>query len=202
MSQARFLLGIWVGAVAASVAFALWITCKPKKAEMLLGHYRYPVADPESMTAVDAEGEILMQRTAARAFRTLQKAAAAEGHLIVPVSGYRTLARQKRLFFSGAAEKRKTVVERALTCAPPGYSEHHTGYSLDLGDGAHHDANLELKFKDTAAFRWLVKNATRFSFEMSFPPGNRQKVAYEPWHWRFVGDSKSFRTFYYARLEP
>ncbi len=203
MSQARFLLGIWVGAVAASVAFALWLTWKPRaKAEPLLGHYKYPVADPGSMTVVDQAREILMQPTAARAFKAMQKAAAEDGLQLVPVSGYRTLAHQKRLFFEGAAEQRKTVEQRALTCAPPGYSEHHTGYSLDLGDAAFHDANLKLRFKDTAAFRWLVKNAVRFNFELSFPRNNRQKVSYEPWHWRFVGDTKSFRTFYYARLKP
>ena len=37
------------------------------------------------------------------------------------------------------------------------------------------------------AARWLVANAPRFGFELSFPPGNRQQVKWEPWHWRWVG---------------
>ena len=41
------------------------------------------------------------------------------------------------------------------------------------------------------AFRWLAANAPRFGFEMSFPPGNKQNVKWEPWHWRWVGTSAS-----------
>lgn len=39
------------------------------------------------------------------------------------------------------------------------------------------------------AFRWLRENAPRFGFELSFPPGNAQRVKWEPWHWRWVGTS-------------
>ncbi len=204
MSQARFLLGIWVGAVAASIAFALWMTWRPRprQAQTLLGHFRYPVADASLLIPAGPVGEILLQPKAAKAFQGMQKGAREAGILLVPVSGFRTLTHQQRLFFEGAAGQSESVVERARTCAPPGYSEHHTGYSLDVGDGAHTDAHLELKFKDTKAFRWLKQNAARYHFEMSFPRNNRQQVAYEPWHWRYVGDQKSFRTFYYARLKP
>jgi D-alanyl-D-alanine carboxypeptidase len=34
---------------------------------------------------------------------------------------------------------------------------------------------------------------------MSFPKNNPQGVAYEPWHWRFVGNSDSLKTFYTAK---
>jgi D-alanyl-D-alanine carboxypeptidase len=33
-------------------------------------------------------------------------------------------------------------------------------------------------------------------YELSFPPDNFQGVAFEPWHWRFVGDRTSLETFY------
>ena len=36
------------------------------------------------------------------------------------------------------------------------------------------------------------------SFEISFPKDNVQGVSYEPWHWRFVGDTDSLETFYKA----
>lgn len=81
----------------------------------------------------------------------------------------------------------------------PGYSEHHTGYAIDIGDGARPDTHLSEAFEDTPAFRWLEKNAARFSFELSFPRHNPQGVSYEPWHWRFVGDRHSLQTFYRAR---
>lgn len=205
MGDKRFLAGIWVGALAALVAFALWNLTRPAvgpRPAKLLGHLAYAVANPSALEPVDRSGEILMQPVAASALRKLQRAAVADGVLVVPVSGFRTLGHQHRLFYDGAAENSQTLAQRAFTCAPPGFSEHHTGYALDLGDGAYEESKLNLKFKDTKAYRWLAKNAARFHFELSFPDGNRQKVSYEPWHWRFVGDQRSFRTFYYARLEP
>jgi len=38
---------------------------------------------------------------------------------------------------------------------------------------------------------------------MSFPKDNPQGVSYEPWHWRYVGDTASLETFYRAKnLKP
>jgi D-alanyl-D-alanine carboxypeptidase len=42
----------------------------------------------------------------------------------------------------------------------------------------------------------MKTNAVSFGFELSFPADNPQGVAFEPWHWRFVGDRKSLETFY------
>jgi LAS superfamily LD-carboxypeptidase LdcB len=80
--------------------------------------------------------------------------------------------------------------------APPGFSEHQTGWVLDLGDLDDPEADDNPLFERTNAFRWLKKNASRFHFELSFPPGNWQGVSYEPWHWRFVGTSESRRAFH------
>ncbi|MEM7758056.1 MAG: D-alanyl-D-alanine carboxypeptidase family protein, partial [Cyanobacteria bacterium P01_A01_bin.40] len=79
------------------------------------------------------------------------------------------------------------------------YSEHHTGYAVDIGDGNAPATHLETDFANTAAFRWLEQNALKYSFELSFPPDNKQGVSYEPWHWRFVGDRDSLETFYKVR---
>ncbi len=59
--------------------------------------------------------------------------------------------------------------------------------------------NLNPDFDKTRAFKWLVANAARFSFELSFPQDNSQGVSYEPWHWRYVGDRQSLETFYKAK---
>ena len=100
------------------------------------------------------------------------------------------------------------ATKRAEVSAPPGYSEHHTGYAVDIGDGRTPATNLNTNFENTAAFKWLEENAAYYSFELSFPKGNPQGVSYEPWHWRFVGDPDSLETFYKAQnldrpdLEP
>jgi D-alanyl-D-alanine carboxypeptidase len=83
-----------------------------------------------------------------------------------------------------------------MVSAPPGYSEHHTGYAIDIGDGSAPSSNLSPDFEKTAAYRWLEQNGAQFGFELSFPPNNPQGVSYEPWHWRFVGDIDSLAIFH------
>ena len=79
------------------------------------------------------------------------------------------------------------------------FSEHHTWYAIDIGDGQVPATNLSEKFEQTPAFRWLENNAAKYSFELSFPPNNPQGISYEPWHWRYVGDADSLKTFYQAQ---
>jgi D-alanyl-D-alanine carboxypeptidase len=79
---------------------------------------------------------------------------------------------------------------RAISVAPPGHSEHSTGYALDFAvRPANGCPDAEACMAATPAARWLVANAPRFGFEMSFPGGNKQNVKWEPWHWRWVGTS-------------
>ena len=41
-------------------------------------------------------------------------------------------------------------------------------------------------FEKTPAFAWLLSNAYRYGFVLSYPPNNQYYV-FEPWHWRYVG---------------
>ena len=47
------------------------------------------------------------------------------------------------------------------------------------------------------AFAWLSRNAAKHGFEMSFGRDDVSSlgVSYEPWHWRWVGDTHSRETF-------
>ena len=126
-------------------------------------------------------------------------AARSQGVILVPISGFRSVSEQQHLFFDVKAQRNQLATERATVSAPPGYSEHHTGYAVDIGDGRTPATNLSQTFEKTAAYKWLAANAARYSFEMSFPKNNPQGVSYEPWHWRFVGDRHSLETFYKAR---
>ena len=47
---------------------------------------------------------------------------------------------------------------------------------------------LEESFEDSDAFAWLGKHAGRHGFHLSYPRGNRHRVAYEPWHWAWRPD--------------
>jgi LAS superfamily LD-carboxypeptidase LdcB len=68
--------------------------------------------------------------------------------------------------------------------ADQGYSEHQLGTAVDLittGLGGVLDG-----FDNTKAYAWLLANAYRYGFIISYPKNNSFYV-FEPWHWRFVG---------------
>jgi D-alanyl-D-alanine carboxypeptidase len=168
-------------------------------AETLLGHFAYTAAPQAELAPIVADGSIKLRKAAAKAYREMVAAAQQEGISIVPISGFRSLEDQKYLYFDVKADRNQNAAERAKVSAPPGYSEHHTGYAVDIGDGNTPALNLSPDFDKTAAYRWLKDNANRYSFELSFTKNNRQGVSYEPWHWRYVGDIQSLKTFYKAR---
>jgi len=165
-------------------------------ADSLLGHLPYKEAPASDLQPLASDPQIRLRTNAALSFDAMVQAAQSQGVLLVPLSGYRSVAEQQQLFFAVKAERAQLATKRAEVSAPPGYSEHHTGYAIDIGDGRLPATNLSQDFARTEAFQWLQQNAPRFSFELSFPPGNPQGISYEPWHWRFVGDIHSLETFY------
>lgn len=68
--------------------------------------------------------------------------------------------------------------------ADQGYSEHQLGTTLDFittGTGGGLTG-----FDTTLAYAWMVGNAYRYGFVLSYPKDNGHYM-FEPWHWRFVG---------------
>ncbi|MBU1557924.1 M15 family metallopeptidase [Patescibacteria group bacterium] len=68
--------------------------------------------------------------------------------------------------------------------ADQGYSEHQLGTTVDLITTGI-DGTLS-GFDETNAYSWLLQNAHKFGFVLSYPENNDYYM-YEPWHWRFVG---------------
>lgn len=68
--------------------------------------------------------------------------------------------------------------------ADQGYSEHQLGTTVDFGTPSIRGDFS--KFGGTKEFEWLVNNAYKFGFILSYPKNNDYYV-YEPWHWRYVG---------------
>jgi zinc D-Ala-D-Ala carboxypeptidase len=159
----------------------------------LLGHFPYPETQPDDLVAI-APG-LRLRLEAARALEAMRSAAEADGITLTVLSAYRSVALQKQLFFDVKAERNQTSADRARVSAPPGFSEHSTGYAVDLGDGRLPATNLMESFETTEAYRWLDRHAARFHFVRSFPKGNRQGVIYEPWHWRFEGSTEALEMF-------
>jgi len=124
----------------------------------------------------------LLVPLAAEAWCGLRAAALADGIDLFIVSAFRSIDRQaeivRRKIEAGEA------VESVLTvCAPPGFSEHHTGRAVDLSTFG--SCALEVEFDKTPAYAWLTEHAAEFGYYLSYPIGNPWGYQYEPWHWCF-----------------
>jgi zinc D-Ala-D-Ala carboxypeptidase len=141
----------------------------------------YPEARELVVAAKDDAGrEYRLTPAAAAAWKRMSAAALSDGVVINIVSAYRSVERQVEILREKLAQGESLSAILAVS-APPGYSEHHTGCAIDITtDGV---PPLEVEFETTGAFDWLSKNAGRFGFVLSFPPGNPYGYEYEPWHW-------------------
>jgi len=70
--------------------------------------------------------------------------------------------------------------------ADQGYSEHQLGTTLDFTMSE--IGATYLNFEKTPAYQWLLENAYKYGFILSYPKNNKY-YQFEPWHWRFVGRS-------------
>lgn len=111
--------------------------------------------------------------------RLLSDAGAAGSHLRI-ASAYRSFYDQETL--KGEYTVKYGSGANAFS-ADQGYSEHELGTTVDFttaGTGG------LTGFEKTASYQWLMSNAYRYGFVLSYPKGNTYYI-YEPWHWRFVG---------------
>ena len=113
--------------------------------------------------------------------------AAKEGNwdqLPMVVSGYRTQAKQQKLFqdkiakYQSEGHSKSEAEELAKQwVAVPGYSEHQAGLAVDI-NGATYDL-----------YFWLQENSYKYGFIFRYP-GNKTEitgVSEEVWHYRYVG---------------
>lgn len=169
--------------------------------EQKYDHFAYPVQDLDTLSLVasyaegDTQRDELLHPDAAAALHKMIAAARADGIWLVPASGFRSLEDQRSIF-SNQTLKQGSPEAAAAISAPPGYSEHHTGYAVDLADGALSQTyDVSEAFAQSPAYAWLIANAATFGFELSFPENNPQGISFEPWHWRYIGTEEAKRLF-------
>ena len=132
---------------------------------------------------VDARGrEQRLTPAAARAWKRMKSAAAEARVELYLVSAFRSFDRQCEILRAKLSAG-QALEDILVVSAPPGYSEHHTGRAADIG--ASPDDPLDDGFERTDAYCWLVANAARFGYSLSYPPENRYGYRYEPWHWLY-----------------
>ncbi|MCR4337998.1 MAG: D-alanyl-D-alanine carboxypeptidase family protein [Candidatus Omnitrophica bacterium] len=102
-------------------------------------------------------------------------------------SGYRSSAYQLYLFVYYLKNHDYSIRETTKWVALPGYSEHGAPQfqAIDFisADGISGEEKPE-EFENLEEYKWLLKNANRFNFILSYPRG-KPGITFEPWHWHY-----------------
>jgi len=158
----------------------------------ILGHLPYNETPKEKLVLIEPNIEVHIDMR--DSLLMMREEAKKDGIYLVFLSGYRSINLQNDIFYSLKSFRNQEAAERARVSAPPGYSEHSTGFAIDIGDATQRETDFETDFENTDAFSWLIKNAAKFHFKLSFNKDNKY-IEYEPWHWRYEGSIEALRVF-------
>ena len=158
----------------------------------VLGHLPYNETIKEKLVLIEPNIEVHIDMR--DSLLKMREEAKKDGIYLVLLSGYRSINLQKDIFYTLKSLRNQEAAERARVSAPPGYSEHSTGFAIDIGDATQRETDFEIQFENTKAFRWLIKNAAKFHFKLSFNKNNKY-IDYEPWHWRYEGSIDALKIF-------
>ncbi|MEK7390667.1 MAG: M15 family metallopeptidase [Patescibacteria group bacterium] len=157
---------------------------KYSKVYFLNEHYEpSKLANIDSKYLSDSEDEQFIHSEVRPFLKKLLDSAANKDLNLKIVSGFRSFGEQTYLK-SGYAVTYGAGTANQFS-ADQGYSEHQLGTTVDFTNSAI-GATLT-DFEKSAEYAWLLANAYKYGFILSYPEGNAY-YQYEPWHWRFVGD--------------
>lgn len=137
-----------------------------------------------------------VQEKAYQPLLDLIAAAKTAGLTLDTVSGFRAVDDQRGIFVSRLGVSPESIasglVDKSIDStlsqtAPPGYSRHHTGYTVDLSCNG-----SNTNFRASLCFAWLSKNnyenAKLYGWIPSYPDGaGSQGPEPEPWEYVWVG---------------
>ena len=135
--------------------------------------------------------DLKLRKIAAQALEEMAAAAAADGIVLSAGSAYRSAAYQAQVYDREVKSYGKETAGRES--AQPGKSQHQLGLVVDFSP-------IDDAFAKTKASEWLLRNASRFGWSLSFPEGMENVTGYkwESWHYRYVGrDLAAFINTYF-----
>lgn len=159
-----------------------------KKELMLVNKFNYLDENyaPDDIVKVSVQfayGDNEIKKEVYEKFRSMYNDAKKEGLYLIITSSYRDYNFQKELWDSYANQKGDEWADSVSARA--GYSEHQTGYTLDI---VTYNANMS-SFETTDEFKWLQDNAYKYGFILRYPKDKEDITgySYESWHYRYVG---------------
>jgi len=123
---------------------------------------------------------LLLRKAAVASLEEMSAAARNEGFTLIASSAYRSYNYQVQVYESNVKEMGQQAADRVS--ARPGYSQHQLGLVIDFG-------SITNDFARTPEGIWLLTNASRFGWSLSYPENYENVTGYswESWHFRYVG---------------
>ena len=161
---------------------------------------RLPDGFEDSFELISVKNEVgaefRIEKKTYDAFLRLQKDVLKnDGIQIALLGSYRTVKEQEKIFGSALDE-----FGMEYTCkyvARPGHSEHHTGLAIDVGIVI--EGKLLFRREDLLSvdglFQTVQKKLPEYGFILRYPKGGESvtKIAYEPWHYRYIDSPRVAR---------
>lgn len=159
------------------------------KWNLVLVNKEREMADNFTVKLTAIPGDCQLDYRAAPYFNQMYSDALKEGVYLTPLSGYRSKDLQLKLYneriveykYYGYSETQAELLT-SKEILPPGTSEHNLGLAVDIG-------SLSEYFADSAAYKWLTKNAHKYGFIERYTAEKQSitGIIPEAWHWRYVG---------------
>lgn len=104
---------------------------------------------------------------------------------LIILCGYRTKEESQELYDASAAENGEDHADRYVML--PGYSEHHSALSADIGI-MNWDGSITYEFFEEP-YDWITKNCHKYGFIVRYPEEKAAitEIDFESWHFRYVG---------------
>ncbi len=125
---------------------------------------------------------------ALKAFEKMRDDAKKDNIKLWIASGFRSYETQDELYNYYVEKDGKKKAD--TYSARAGYSEHQTGYAMDLNI-------VDSSFEGTKEAIWIEKNSYKYGFIIRYPKG-KEKITgykYEPWHIRYLGEQLSTKVY-------
>lgn len=140
---------------------------------------------PSTLVKIDKKYgyERMIDKTVYNAFIDMYNDIEKEGMALFVTSPYRSYNYQQKLYNNYVTTNGQKMADSFS--AKPGYSEHQTGFAVDLAS----KNSMYTKFQNTKEYQWMLNNCYKYGFILRYPKDKEKQTGYmfEAWHYRYVG---------------
>ena len=158
------------------------------------GHPLDTSYEPAELTEIESERSV--DSRIAEPLQKMLDDAAQEGLSMYVASAYRPYDKQREVFnatmqdwINQGYSPLNSYDETKKSVAVPGTSEHATGLAVDIISSEYEE--LDDRQGDTDEQKWLMEHCWEYGFILRYPEdkGDVTGIIYEPWHYRYVGET-------------